>query len=553
MKYHAIKGDAAAAFRRMLFWAGMVACAVSCEDDELIPRTGTDGFIAFRVREGEPTVTTKTASGNGSDNSLVSLSGRVPLIIGVDTLDMTVTSESNRDCFLTESSLPLTKGKPFGSEGEDDHLSVKSFKVTAFDNQNTEYLKDVEVTVADGVGKTDKTWPEEGQLSFCAYAWSDPNAKVTDLSFKNEGGSLTGSFSYSLPEPATDGVDSTKNDPAGQPDLIFAMSPDRESSAEPVELLFHHALSAIVFKVGSFKDITTDSIHLKSISLTNMYGSGKCKMSTKTMTTEGEYKDVKYNNKDNVIFAWTPEGDRKNYMLGLNGQKPVTGEPFGNNALNGGEKAEISECTFLMIPQEIGEDSKIVLTFAMGEKGEDLYTFSTSLKEIEKLKPAGSDQAKFLSDTKYIFTLGLTGDVDVDVEDQVTSTTKSNLSIQNTGTADGYIRATIVGYWADESYNAMAPWNDNVLNPWNEATDGSFTGLPGTDWKKGDDGFYYYTKPVPHNGFTTPLFESYKLSDEAVKIHPRQKLILDIVAQIVIADKRDEAGWPTTFSEPGQP
>ena len=83
-----------------------------------------------------------------------------------------------------------------------------------------------------------------------------------------------------------------------------------------------------------------------------------------------------------------------------------------------------------------------------------------------------------------------------------TSATKSNVSIQNTGTTDAYIRAMIVANWctaADTNgkTKVVAPYAVNASH---------FPGLPGSDWVKHTDGFYYYTKPVAPDQTTSMLF-----------------------------------------------
>lgn len=539
MNYHTIAKKAIVALRRIIIWTGIMACAVSCRDEELGSITDTDGLIVFRIREGNPVVAgTRSASGNESDRTTAPSFGSVPLFVGTDTIEMGFSVERNRDMIFAEKPQSLTRGVSFGSD--EDGKAVTSFHVTAFrdsDHGGVVYplLNDESVTsvdVTDGYGRTGKYWPA-GSLSFCAYAWSMESAGnlVSGLEFKNTDDGLSGLFSYSLPE--VEESDEERNDPAKQPDLIFAMAPDKvcekNGPTEPVDLLFHHALSAVVFKVGSLK---AEGVILKSIALENLYGSGDCEMSTEEISGDTD----SYNGRQDVKFTWKPKGDQnKKYLLGLNDQVAETGDEFGENVGTEGE------CTFMMIPQIIGSDSKIVLKFVLQNSGSE-YTFEKNLNEIEALKPDGEGDATLLPDTKYIFTLGLNGDVDITVEDNVTDLTKDHLAIQNTGIANGYIRAAIVGYWADENGNAMEAWDE-------EDEVGTFTGLPGENWKKGEDGFWYYTQSVPHYEYTTPLFESYTLNQDAITNHPGLTLILDIVAQIVIDDRREEAGWPTTFGE----
>ena len=544
MKHHTITKEAAVAFRRIIFWAGVVACAASCRDEELMSGTDTGGLIAFRILEGNPAAVTRAASGNEGDGSFASACGSIPLIIGGDTIGMGITTERNNDVIFAERPQTLTRGASFGKDP--GGKEVTDFQVTAFrDNSHSTdgnpYLNKEPVKVSDGLGRTGKYWPA-GSLSFCAYAYSKENAKdlVKGLEFKKTEVGLTGSFTYSLPEAGKED-DGKRNDPANQPDLVFAMTPDVESvknaATQPVNLLFHHALSAIVFKVGSVK---AESVTLKSIALENFYGSGNCTMNSGKIESDDDNSE-----KNDVKFQWETTGEPNNtYVLGLNSQQIQKDDDkehwFGENAeTEAGEKIGIEECTFMMIPQTFAENSNIVLKFLLGNDAQE-YTFSKPLSDITL-----SDESKlteFKPDTKYIFTIGLNGDVDITVTDDVVGSKKNNLQIQNTGIANGYIRATIVGYWADESGNVMEAWN------WEEEKE-NFISLPGDGWKKGGDGFYYYTKVVPHNEYTSKLFEEYVLSEENKNAHPNQTLILDIVGQIVIEDERDAAGWQKTFGE----
>lgn len=77
------------------------------------------------------------------------------------------------------------------------------------------------------------------------------------------------------------------------------------------------------------------------------------------------------------------------------------------------------------------------------------------------------------------------------VDEDVTTVpgTKQNVRIQNTGDTTAYIRAAVVITWQDE--------NGNVLGELPaEETDYTITYNLDSGWKKGADGFYYWTAPV---------------------------------------------------------
>ena len=109
---------------------------------------------------------------------------------------------------------------------------------------------------------------------------------------------------------------------------------------------------------------------------------------------------------------------------------------------------------------------------------------------------------------------------------------KNNLTIQNTGIVTGYIRAAIVGYWKNAEGVIEAPWS-----PGNG--EGTFDGLNDTDWKKGEDGFYYHLQPVGGNEFTAKLFDTYTLKSEVAEKNKDLILEISIVAQIIPEDEKE--------------
>ena len=73
-------------------------------------------------------------------------------------------------------------------------------------------------------------------------------------------------------------------------------------------------------------------------------------------------------------------------------------------------------------------------------------------------------------------------------------TEKKDVRIQNTGTTDAYIRAMIVANWCTADSKVV-----KTASP-------TYVGLPGSDWVKHSDGFYYYTKHVAPDQTTSMLF-----------------------------------------------
>lgn len=88
------------------------------------------------------------------------------------------------------------------------------------------------------------------------------------------------------------------------------------------------------------------------------------------------------------------------------------------------------------------------------------------------------------------------------VEESFNYTRKTNAKIQNTGDITAYIRAAIVVTWMNDKGEVL-----HYVPEQGEDKDYTMD-LNGTDWIKGDDGYYYYKLPVAPEGLTAPLIRS---------------------------------------------
>ena len=151
-------------------------------------------------------------------------------------------------------------------------------------------------------------------------------------------------------------------------------------------------------------------------------------------------------------------------------------------------------------------------------------------------------------------------DVNVSITDQFTTSTKNNVVITNTGATEAYIRAAIIGQWVDPSGNPVFGYTDfktgdesgqpaTIPSWYQDYTSGgtyygTFKDLPGDDWVKGSDGYYYYTEPVASGATTTPLFTSYTINDKnrpSMKVGGQPKktnLLIDIATQAIAAKQK---------------
>lgn len=94
------------------------------------------------------------------------------------------------------------------------------------------------------------------------------------------------------------------------------------------------------------------------------------------------------------------------------------------------------------------------------------------------------------------------------VDETLEGSTKKDVKIKNTGDTEAWIRAAVVVTWQDEDcnvYGQLPVAGTDYIIAYNITNDG---------WVKGDDGFYYWTKPVksveeaPEDCLTGVLIES---------------------------------------------
>lgn len=125
-----------------------------------------------------------------------------------------------------------------------------------------------------------------------------------------------------------------------------------------------------------------------------------------------------------------------------------------------------------------------------------------------------------------------------------TSTTKSNVSIQNTGTTDAYIRVAVIGNWYKDG-KVVAGWTDDIT--YNE-----------TDWfTKSENGvtYHYYKYSIPSVAqnatgcFTAKLFNSYTPTGGPEGAHFEMNIICQAVQSTPAAAVQD--AWGVTVGANG--
>lgn len=211
--------------------------------------------------------------------------------------------------------------------------------------------------------------------------------------------------------------------------------------------------------------------------------------------------------------------------------------------------------TFYFLPQQFTTDeAKIEVKLTIDTRE---YILTKSLKSIL------GEGASWQEGKQYTFVITTPEEIKVEVDDALSDNTqiKSDFEITNTGLAPIYARATIVGNWVVENTDRNGEIQYHIVAGW-KSTDGIFDwgtgGEPTTstairNWQKGNDGYYYYTKPIaPGESVpsTDKLFETYTLTAAA----PVANALLDltIAVQAVIANDittmRTNGYWDNTIT-----
>lgn len=433
-------------------------------------------------------------------------------------------------------------------------------------------------------------WPanatDESSLDF--YLWmpkADNGIKTTPAVEygKNDSDSLTITFGYKSPATA-----------AAQKDLIFAArsitkAEALENRVNGVPVLFNHALTGVKFAIANYD--ANKMITIKSISFNGLYDEGTC---TITPAKEKNYRDKptqEYSSGDGRV-VWTLSSTRGTTPLSSGSfgapvkfEKKTTNDgtttggaftDYGNypdsfaeggneNNLNDGNASQ----TFWLIPQTMSDDVTITIVYTYGSETEKTGTFEFG-KALKNASTGTYVQWKAGELRTYTIRVD---DVNVTITDQFTATEKNNVVITNTGNTDAYIRAAIIGQWVDQSGNPVFGYTDfksgesetaSIPSWYQDFTSdkvgdqkyfGYFTGLPGTGWVAGSDGYYYYTSPVAPGGHPNALFTTYTVKSANIpKMRVGGKyvnttLLIEVSTQAISAKKRNSSQNYSTYTE----
>jgi len=542
---------------RILAFMLLCIVAASCrynekELDDMTPALKKDGRISFALGavKGGSELTKSAGVSYGCKKTFVGM-------MDEDSLFITSSVTENCDPLSGVQDGPVTKGALVNT------ANMTCFYTTAFftpgDTPLSKYIDLARLdsgNLSDGLYTMDYYWPMQS-LDFFAMNFN-PTATPVSLSqmqgkvpaaqwvtrssnesYNSNSVSWTrpsldfdydvnkkplGVFSYSLPEP--DSVN--KQDAINQPDYVFAITErmTRDSHDGVVPLHFAHCFAAVTVKLGdTYLDSTGRQV--KEVKISGVPSSGECIITP-------------IRGRGTVGFEWdTSYADRRSYSQRIEAEGSETNIP------NGGVIND-DEMTFMLIPHTLSEDAKITILFDLHKDSKEVYQHEDSV--VVSIKDVTANDGVWYPGMKYIYTVSCEETVKVDVEDEFMSLDPlviGNPAITNNGTAGVYVRACIVGWWEDTEGVVVAPWNETdgtfAGTGWNGAT---FTGA-GSNWIKGEDGFFYFKNPVNPSMETEKLFDTYTLTADAPVADA--KLILNVVTQAVLHYRVEEA-WPLATS-----
>lgn len=339
------------------FLAALSFAAVSCLEDELVEsRLKSDSnAIGFGISAATKADGASLSSApHYADSSLLMLGNG-----GADTLYLHASYQNNLST-VSSGKEPATRGVPVNSSNFSD--ACGNFAVSAFTPDGSPYMQNVRVdNLSGGIWSSDEKhfWPEEGNMALdffaCApseYTYGPEGSAVTvpvlaqdDIAFTTKDSKNKKlEFDYTVPGSESGVTNAAER----QPDIMFAYSAcSRDnSSAGSVPLKFYHALAGVRFVT---KDISAGTV--KSITLKNLYGAGKCTY----VFTDG-------NGGEPSSITWNFDGQQQNASFSQEFNVKVNNQQTGEQDIT--DKAP--ETTFMMLPQDI-ENAEVEVLFNDGK------------------------------------------------------------------------------------------------------------------------------------------------------------------------------------------
>ena len=133
------------------------------------------------------------------------------------------------------------------------------------------------------------------------------------------------------------------------------------------------------------------------------------------------------------------------------------------------------------------------------------------------------------------------GTIGTTIEEKFDGTVKENVTVKNTGNSDAYIRAVVVVTWQDKDGNVLPVSSDDYVMNQDDI-----------NWKKSDDGFWYYNGVVGENESTTNLINTCKVA-EGVTPPEGYNLTVEILASAIQAEPAQavQDAWKMQYQDDG--
>ena len=491
---------------------------------------------------------------------------RAEVSLGEPTgLTIELSRDEDGNCFSLEESIQyldntmVTRGTPAYTENVG--ALYGSFNAVLMNGSNAVQFADGAFTHEDGVWtrrfKGQDPWDKADPLYFYMRMPASMDSNMTgDYTYALANGKQTITFTYTSP-----------TDAASQADILFAARSLTKAQYEEYlsqdtypDVLFNHALTGVKFAIGNdAEEITAKTISITNVTFKNINSKGTCVI---TPASENSYKDQTATYSSATAAVWTLTDDVAEISSGTYtgtvdfaaGGNFGENKPYPASFSNAGNTANLNKAdgsqTFWLIPQVVSDD--VVLTISYKYDGKE-YSGDLDFGKVIKMKTGNNITWKAGELRTYTIRVD---EVNVKIEDVVTmaektsqtistpwgdkeadsweGSTKTGVTITNTGNTKAFIRAAIIGQWLNADGDPVFGFTDytygvQLVDSWyqdqfvnNTFVHGKFTGLPGYDgaaatlnnWTKGNDGYYYYNNAV-EAGASIPdaLFSEYKVGE----------------------------------------
>lgn len=442
---------------------------------------------------------------------------------------------------------PQTKGTPVFTENV---TTMKSFNAIAYKSNFSE-----------GVALADASFGYDSDKDAWRHSYdSDPWASGDKLWFFMRMGDMTGvkDLDYALTDTPAGQISFSYTSPATaaeQKDILFASRPITKEQEDKGQsnVLFYHALTAVKFRTG----VTAADTEITSVEIKGLANQGDCVMVPYYGEWSGSPKSNPYGNsatssKSADCVDWPTEklsgsasSSFTQSFTGVVNFEKATGKgaenPFADSfyaaAADNNLNDSDASLTFWFIPQQLNKDVKLIINYEVHGTACEPVTLDFG----DLAKGDNTNYPFWKAGELRTYTLSAI-DANVTVTDEVTSSNvKQNVEVTNTGNVPIYVRAAIIGNWADE--------NGAFINEvWNPEVHGTFVKDAGNNWVyNNNDGYYYYKYQVPVGEDTIgKLFTSYTVKTyDAIKtaeptVNPDVKnghLEMRIIVQAIQASK----------------